>query len=94
MTIEYIETRSELAWRKIPDVPLVSLPLGDSNGYGDIKKWLEENIKNEVYVLIDEDGEGRNDGILTGKWPTREILVVFSQEEDYTGFKLMFPEHC
>jgi len=93
MTTEYIETRSELAWRKLPDIPLVSLPLGNSTGYGNIKKWLEENIDNNVYVLIDEDGETVN-GILTGSWPLREILIVFSAKEDYTAFKLMFPEYC
>lgn len=93
MTIKYIETRLRLAWRKNPNIPLIALSLSDSEGYGHVKKWIEENIKNKIYILIDNDGEAKN-GILTGSWPLREILIVFSEKEDYTAFKLMFPEYC
>ncbi len=93
MTIKYIEIRAELSWRKIPDIPLIVLPLHASNGYGHIKKWIEQNIQNTVYVMIDDDGD-THISIQGFTIATKEILVVFSEEGDYTAFKLMFPEYC
>ena len=95
MAIKYIEIRAELSWRKIPDIPLVVLPLHASDGYGHIKKWIEENIQNIVYVMIDDKGDIQTtpSGLFT-IIETKEILVVFSTEEDYTAFKLMFSEYC
>ena len=93
MTIKYIKVRAELSWRKIPDIPLIALPLHASDGYGDVKRWIEENIQNTVYVLIDDKGES-HPGLSGFPITMKEILVVFSTEEDYTAFKLMFPEHC
>ena len=91
MTIEYIETRAEMSWRKTPDIPLIVLPLPDCEGYGHVKKWLEENIENILYIMIDNNIDTDKFGISIS---SSEILIVFSQEEDYTGFKLMFPEYC
>lgn len=93
MTIKYIKVRAELSWRKIPDIPLIVLPLHSSDGYGDVKRWIEENIQNTVYVLIDGKGESHS-GLSGFPITVKEILVVFSEKEDYTAFKLMFPEHC
>jgi len=93
MTIKYIEIRAELSWRKIPDIPLIVLPLHDSDGYGHIKVWIEENIENTVYVLIDDKGESTT-GFSGFPVTVKEILVVFPEKEDYTAFKLMFPEYC
>lgn len=93
MVIKYIEIRAELSWRKVPDIPLVVLPLHASDGYGHIKKWVEENIQNTVYVMIDDKGDTHT-GPSGFTIKTKEILVVFSEEEDYTAFKLMFPELC
>ncbi len=91
MTIKYIKVRAELSWRKIPDIPLIVLPLHASDGYGHVKNWLEENIENQIYILIDDQGDIHKFG-LSG--PHSEILIVFSAKEDYTAFKLMFPEYC
>ena len=91
MTIEYIETRAELSWKKIPDIPLIVLPLPDCEGYGHIKEWLEENIQNTIYIVIDDNMDIDKFGISIS---SSEILIVFSKKEDYTAFKLMFPEYC
>lgn len=93
MAIKYIKVRAELSWRKVPDIPLIILPLHASDGYGHIKGWIEENIENAVYVLIDDKGESTT-GISGFPISVKEILVVFSEKGDYTAFKLMFPEHC
>ncbi|KKL95253.1 hypothetical protein LCGC14_1856440, partial [marine sediment metagenome] len=79
MTIKYIEERAELAWRKIPDIPLIALSLRDTDGHGHVKEWLEENIQNTVYVLIDDQGDFHKFG-LSG--PHSEILIVFLAKED------------
>ena len=88
MTTEYIKTRAEMSWRKLPDIPLVSLTLPDSEGYGHVKKWLEENIENTIYIMIDDSTD------IDVSIFSHEILIVFLEKEDYTAFKLMFPEYC
>lgn len=93
MTMKYIKVRAELSWRKMPNIPLIVLPLHASDGYGDVKRWIEENIQNIVYVMIDDNGKSTT-GPSGFTMAVKEILVVFSAEEDYTAFKLMFPEHC
>lgn len=93
MTIKYIEVRAELSWRKMPDIPLISLPLHASDGYGHVKKWLEENIENTIYIMIDDYGKSTT-GPTGFTIAVKEILVVFSTEGDYTAFKLTFPEYC
>ncbi len=93
MAIKYIEVRAELSWRKIPDIPLIVLPLHASDGYGHIKGWIEENIQNTVYIMIDDVGDDIT-SLLGSSLRTQEILVVFLEKEDYTAFKLMFPEYC
>ena len=93
MTIKYIKVRAELSWRKMPDIPLVALSLHASDGYGHVKKWLKENIENTIYIMIDDNGKSTT-GPSGFTVAVKEILVVFSEEEDYTAFKLMFPEYC
>lgn len=46
--------------------------------YYTIRKWLEENLENQVYLQVKE---------------TRYILY-FEYKEDYIAFKLVFPRLC
>ena len=95
MTIKYIsqEDRSKLLWEKLPDIPLIILPLGNSHGYGHIKNWIEENILNEVNIIIEDYVQDSLSSFGVSS-PSSKILIVFLTQEDYTAFKLMFPEHC
>ncbi len=94
--IKYInqEDRSKLLWEKLPDIPLITLSLGDSQGYGHVKNWIEENIRNEVNIIVEEYNQDDLSKFGLPASSSCEILIVFSTEEDYTAFKLMFPEHC
>lgn len=96
MTIKYInqEDRSKLLWEKLPDIPLIALPLGDSQGYGHVKNWIEENIRNEVNIIIEDYGQDNLNQFGIAPSSSCEILIVFLTQEDYTAFKLMFPEYC
>lgn len=96
MTIKYIkeEDRSKLLWEKLPDIPLITLPLGDSQGYGHVKKWIEENIHNEVNIIIEKYGQDNLNQLGLPSSSSCEILIVFLTQEDYTAFKLMFLEYC
>jgi len=96
MTINYIsqEDRSKLLWEKLPDIPLIILPLGNSHGYGHIKNWIEENILNEVNIIIEDYGQDNLTSFGVSSSSSGEILIVFLTQEDYTAFKLMFPEYC
>ena len=77
-------------WWKVPDIPQVRVENRSFGpGLGHIRQWIENELPNthKVAICFHEERTAYS-GII------KCVYIAFDSEEDYTAFKLVFPEHC
>lgn len=76
-------------WYKKPNIPLIRISmshydLDNAQGLGHVREWINENLKNDIFISFYKG---------TGSISV-EVTIIITKIEDYTAFKLMFPEYC